>query len=46
MEQMKFCISIKRSLYELIRERANERDMSIACYIRQAVIEYMNNHKE
>ena len=41
MKQIKFCISMTKELYVKVKEQAEAREMTVACYIRQAVIEYM-----
>ena len=41
MKQIKFCISMKKDLYDKVKEHAKSKEMTVACYIRQAVIEYM-----
>ena len=40
MKQVKFCISMTKSLYEKVKEQAKAKEMTVACYIRQAIIEY------
>ena len=41
MKQIIFCISMTKDLYEKVKEQAKSKEMTVACYIRQAVIEYM-----
>lgn len=41
MKQVKFCLSMTKDLYEKIKAKAKEKEMTVACYIRQSVIEYM-----
>ena len=41
MKQVKFCISMTKDLYEKVKEQAKSKEMTVACYIRQAVIDYI-----
>ena len=41
MGQIKFCLSMTKDLYGKVKEKAKEKEMTIACFIRQAVIDYM-----
>ena len=41
MKQVKFCISMPKDLYEKVKEQAKSKEMTVACYIRQAVIDYI-----
>lgn len=41
MKQIKFCISMTQELYNKVKECAKAKEMTVACFIRQAVIEYM-----
>lgn len=41
MKQIKFCISMTKDLYEKIKAQAKAKEMTVACYIRQAVIDYI-----
>lgn len=41
MKQIKFCISMTKDLYEKVKAQAKAKEMTVACYIRQAVIDYI-----
>lgn len=41
MNQIKFCLSMTKDLYEKIKEQAQSKEMTVACFIRQAVINYI-----
>lgn len=40
-KQMKFCISFNEDFYKKLKRCATQKQMSVACYIRQAIMEYM-----
>lgn len=40
-KQIKFCISFNEEFYKKLKRCAAQKQMSIACYIRQAIMEYM-----
>lgn len=41
MKQVKFCMSMTEKLYNEVKELAEAREMTIACFIRQAIKFYI-----
>lgn len=39
--QVKYCMSFTQEFFKQVKERAAEKQMTVACFIRQALIAYM-----
>lgn len=41
MKQVKFCMSMTEKLYKEVKELAEAKEMTVACFIRQAIKFYI-----